>query len=164
MKLRSSEEIVLVSLSKILFEAHELYASLSTSFQCKKSILTAIDKFEETAARYHSDISTNMNYLSHHSISLIYKFYLQLSELKIELNESIEKEYMLTSLSVFHSAQDLIETLSEIQELFIKEHSDQKIEFEKKTQQDLIKTIQELKPSAIIKNDYNFLNQELAFN
>lgn len=160
--LRQQEKIIYASLSKILFDIQQLYISLSGTCGEDDCIAKAVKKFDEAVTKYHGDISNNMLYLSSPVINSVYKFYKQMSELKIELKELNEKkEFEMAPIPVFYSSQLLADTIIEVQEIFMKERPDLKVQFDKR-QQEMMKSICGIPPSATIKKKYELLKQNLA--
>lgn len=77
-----------------------------------------------------------MLYLSSDAINLIYQFYNIIGQLKIQLQElDKRKEYTMANVTVFYSSQALADTVIEIQDLFISQRSDLKVQFDKTKQQ-----------------------------
>jgi hypothetical protein len=96
----------------------------------------ALKKFDNSISKCHTDIADNMLYLSSSSINLIYEFYSTIGKLKIQLQElEKQKEYSLAHVTVYYSSQNLADTLIQIQELFISQRSDLKVEFDKLQQE-----------------------------
>jgi Rps23 Pro-64 3,4-dihydroxylase Tpa1-like proline 4-hydroxylase len=135
-EIREQEKKVYSSLSKILFDVQQLHVSLSGSCVNTSCIIDALKKFDDSVGKCHSDIADNMLYLSSDSINLIYDFYNSIGQLKIQLQElDKQKEYSLANVTVYFSAQYLADTLIKIQELFISQRSDLKVEFDKLRQE-----------------------------
>jgi Rps23 Pro-64 3,4-dihydroxylase Tpa1-like proline 4-hydroxylase len=135
-EIREQEKKVYSSLSKILFDVQQLHVSLSGSCVNTNCIIDALKKFDDSVSKCHSDIADNMLYLSSDSINLIYDFYNSIGQLKIQLQElDKQKEYSLANVTVYFSAQYLADTLIKIQELFISQRSDLKVEFDKLRQE-----------------------------
>jgi hypothetical protein len=134
--IREQEKKVYSSLSKILFDVQQLHVSLSGTCVDTSCIIDSLKKFDDSVSKCHSDISDNMLYLSSDAINLIYDFYNSIGRLKIQLQElDKRKEYTLANVTVYYSAQYLADTLIKIQELFISQRSDLKIEFDKLKQE-----------------------------
>jgi len=134
--LREQEKKVYSSLSKILFDVQQLHVSLSGNCVDTSCITNALSKFDTSVSKCHDEIANNMLYLSSESINLIYSFYNQIGQLKIELQElDKRKEYKIANVTVFYTSQFLADSLIEIQELFISQRSDLKIQFDKAKQQ-----------------------------
>ncbi len=159
--LRKQERIVYASLLKILFEVQQLYISLEGKIVSANVIINALGKFEESVYRYHGDISNNMLYLSSSSINLIYKFYQQMSNLRIELMKLSENtEYDMATIVLFDSSQLMANSIIEIQEMFMKERPELKVQFNK-TQQDEMKNLCGLPPSKEKREKYEKQKQSL---
>lgn len=134
--IREQEKRVYSSLSKILFDVQQLHVSLSGSCIDTSCINDALKKFDSSVSKCHTDIADNMLYLSSSSINLIYDFYNTIGQLKIQLLElEKQKEYSLAHVTVYYSAQNLADILIQIQELFISQRSDLKVEFNKLQQE-----------------------------
>jgi hypothetical protein len=134
--IREQEKKVYASLSKILFDVQQLHVSLSGTCVDTSCINDALKKFDNSVSKCHTDIADNMLYLSSDSINLIYDFYNTIGQLKIQLQElERQKEYSLANVTVYYSAQNLADTLIQIQELFISQRSDLKVEFDKLRQE-----------------------------
>ncbi|WKZ76148.1 MAG: hypothetical protein QY303_05350 [Vicingaceae bacterium] len=134
--IREQEKRVYSSLSKILFDVQQLHVSLSGTCVDTSCIIDALKKFDNSVSKCHSDIADNMLYLSSESINLIYDFYNTIGQLKIQLQElDRQKEYNLANVTVYYSAQNLADTLIQIQELFISQRSDLKVQFDKLSQE-----------------------------
>jgi hypothetical protein len=134
--IREQEKRVYSSLSKILFDVQQLHVSLSGTCVDTSCIIEALNKFDISVSKCHSDIADNMLYLSSESINLIYDFYNTIGQLKIQLQElDRQKEYNLANVTVYYSAQNLADTLILIQELFISQRSDLKVQFDKLSQE-----------------------------
>lgn len=99
-------------------------------------IVDALKKFDTSVSKCHTDIADNMLYLSSETINLIYHFYNTIGQLKIQLQELDKtKEYSLANVTVYYSAQSLADTLIQIQELFISQRSDLKVQFDRLRQE-----------------------------
>ncbi len=134
--IREQEKKVYSSLSKILFDVQQLHVSLSGTCVDTSCIVDALKKFDNSVSKCHTDIADNMLYLSSDSINLIYDFYGTIGQLKIQLQElEKQKEYSLANVTVYYSSQNLADTLIQIQELFISQRSDLKVEFDKLRQE-----------------------------
>lgn len=134
--IREQEKKVYASLSKILFDVQQLHVSLSGTCVDATCIVDALNSFDRSVSKCHEDISNNMLYLSSNSINLIYDFYNSIGQLKIQLQElDKKKEYSLANVTVYYAAQNLADTLISIQELFISQRSDLKVEFDKLKQE-----------------------------
>jgi hypothetical protein len=162
--IRHQKTMVYSSLSKILFDVQQLHVSLSGTCVDNDCITSAVKKFDTSVSKYHSDISNNMLYLSTEVINLIYKFYRQVSELRMELNEIDDKQaFDMAPISVFYFSQVLADTVIEIQEIFIKDRSDLKIPFDKK-QQEIMKNFCGSPPPETLKKKYDQLKQTLIIH
>ncbi len=160
--LRKQEKMVYSSLSKILFDVQQLHVSLSGTCIDNKCISDAIQKFDSSVTKYHEDISNNMLYLSSKAINLIYSFYIDISQLKLELKElNDRKAFDMAHVSVYYSSQSLADTLISIQEIFIKERDDLKVEFDK-AQQEMMKYCCGTEPPEDLKKKYDALKQSLV--
>lgn len=160
--LRGQKKMIYSSLSQILFNIQKLNADLSEPCIDSDCLSDAVSRFEQSVSSYHGVISNNMLYLSSSVINLIYKFYRQINEMKTELkliNKS--KEFDMANVSVFYFSQALADTLIEIQEIFIQERSDLKLQFNKK-QQEMMKLFCGMPPSEIFIKKYNLLKQSLT--
>jgi len=134
--MREQEKRVYSSLSKILFVVQQLQVSLSGTCVDTSCIIDALKKFDNSVSKCHKDIADNMLYLSSDTINLIYDFYNTIGQLKIQLQElDKKKEYSLANVTVYYSAQSLADTLIQIQELFISQRSDLKVQFDKLRQE-----------------------------
>lgn len=160
--LRQQEKKVYSALSKILFDVQQLHVSLSGTCVDNDCITNAVKKFDESVSKCHDDISNNMLYLSSNAINLIYQFYKQISELKIELKElNDRKAFDMAHVSVFFSSQSLADTVIAVQEIFVVERSDLKVRFDK-TQQEMMRNCCGTPPPAALKQKYETLKQTLA--
>lgn len=134
--IREQEKRVYSSLSKILFDVQQLHVSLSGTCVDTSCIIDALKKFDSSVSKCHTDIADNMLYLSSETINLIYDFYNTIGQLKIQLQElDRKKEYSLANVTVYYSAQTLADTLIQIQELFISQRSELKVQFNKLQQE-----------------------------
>lgn len=160
--LRRQERKVYASLSKILFDVQQLHTALSGDCKDAECITNAIKKFDESISKYHEDISNNMLYLSSQVINLIYKFYRQINDLEVEVKEiSNVGSFGMAPISVFYFSQGIVDTVIEIQEIFIKERIDLKIHFDK-AQQETMKSFCGVKPSNEINKKYEQLKQAIV--
>jgi septal ring factor EnvC (AmiA/AmiB activator) len=133
--IRQHEKIVYSSLSKVLFDVQQLHVSLSGSCVDENCITKSLSKFDSTIEKYHEEISNNMLFLSSEVIDLIYKFYKEISELKIELSElNNNKKFDVAHVAVYYKATTLAEIIILIQEKFLSDKTDLKIEFDKSKQ------------------------------
>jgi hypothetical protein len=152
--IREQEKKVYSSLSKILFIVQQLHVSLSGTCVGTTCISEALRKFDSSVNKCHDDISNNLLYLSSESINLIYEFYNQIGQLKIQLQQlDKQKEYSLAHVTVYYSSQNIADTLIQIQELFISQRSDLKIEFDK-LKQEKMKYCCGQEPPADLKDRY----------
>lgn len=114
-----------------------------------------------SVSKCHDEIANNMLYLSSESINLIYRFYNQIGQLKIELQElDKRKEYRIANVTVFYTSQFLADSLIEIQELFISQRSDLKIQFDR-TKQQMMKYCCGQEPPAELKEKYEALKASM---
>jgi len=98
-----------------------------------------------------------MLYLSSNAINLIYQFYNTIGQLKIELQElDRRKAYQLANATVYYSSQFLAESLINVQELFISQRSELRVEFDK-TKQEMMKYCCGQEPPQEIKEQYEKL-------
>ncbi|MEQ8414115.1 MAG: hypothetical protein RIB71_06600 [Imperialibacter sp.] len=135
-EIREQEKKVYSSLSKILFDVQQLHVSLSGNCVDTSCIIDALKRFDISVSNCHTEIADNMLYLSSDSINLIYGFYNTIGQLKIQLQElDRQSEYNLANVTVYYSAQELADALIQIQELFISQRSDLKVEFDKLRQE-----------------------------
>lgn len=134
--IREQEKNVYSSLSKILFDVQQLHVSLSGTCVDTSCIENGLKKFDTEISKCHDDIANNMLYLPSDAINLIYQFYNIIGQLKIQLQElDKRKEYTMANVTVFYSSQALADTVIEIQDLFISQRSDLKVQFDKTKQQ-----------------------------
>jgi hypothetical protein len=155
--LRKQEKMVYASLSKILFDVQQLHVSLSGTCIDHNCITDSVKKFDGSVSKYHEEISNNMLYLPSKAINLIYQFYAAISQLKLELNELNEKKtFDMAHVSVYYSSQTLADTLIELQEIFIKERDDLKVQFDK-AQQQMMKYCCGTEPPDELKKKYETL-------
>ncbi|RFC54043.1 hypothetical protein [Brumimicrobium aurantiacum] len=159
--IREQEKKVYGSLSKILFDVQQLHVSLSGTCVDNNCINDSIKRFDSSIQKYHEEISNNMLYLSSSSINKIYEFYNSIGELKIQLQELNEKkEYDMAHVVVYYSSQELAESLIHLQEQFITERSDLKVEFNK-TKQEMMKYCCGSEPPKELKEKYESLKKNL---
>ncbi len=157
--LREQKKMVYSSLSKILFDIQQLHATLSGTCNDPDCITNAVKKFDESVSKYHGVISNNMLYLSSSAINQVYTFYRQISQMKTELAEINElKSFEMAKVSVFYSAQALANTVIEVQEIFVKERSDLKVQFDR-TQQEMMKQFCGAPPNVAYKKRYEQLKE-----
>lgn len=155
--LREQKKMVYSSLSKILFDIQQLHESLSGNCSDSGCIANGLKKFDESVFKYHGVISNNMLYLSSPVINLIYKFYREVSEMKSALSGINElKAFDMAKVAVFYSSQLLAETVIDVQEIFVKERSDLKVQFDR-SQQGIMKQICGMPPSKEIQEKYKAL-------
>lgn len=137
--LRKQEKMVYASLSKILFDVQQLHVSLSGTCVDSNCIENAVNKFDSSITKYHEEISNNLLYMSSEVINLIYSFYNRIGELKLELKEMNQsKNFSLAHVSVHHYSKELATIVIDIQDLFISQRSDLRIQFDK-TKQEMMK-------------------------
>jgi hypothetical protein len=159
--IREQEKKVYASLSKILFDVQQLHVSLSGTCVDTSCINDALKKFDNSVSKCHTDIADNMLYLSSDSINLIYDFYNTIGKLKIQLQElEKQKEYRLANVTVYYYAQNLADTLIQIQELFISQRSDLKVEFDK-LRQEKMRYCCGQEPPKELKEKYEKLRTEM---
>lgn len=152
--IREQEKKVYASLSRILFEVQQLHVSLSGHCVDTKCIEQSLEKFDETISKCHNSIADNMLNLSSNSINLIYKFYNSIGELKIQLQKLDEtKQYDIANATVFYSSEKLAGIVIEVQELFVSQRSDLKIEFDA-SKQEMMKYCCGAEPPEKLKNKY----------
>lgn len=133
--IRNQESKVYASLSKILFDVQQLHVSLSGTCIDTDCLKNALSKFDVSISKYHEEISNNLLYISSKAINIIYKFYNQISDLKIELKELNEsKNFDMAHVAVYYSSKNLADTVIEIQENFVSERKDLKLQFNKDSQ------------------------------
>jgi hypothetical protein len=162
--LRHQKRMIYASLSKILFDLQQLHTSLSGSAIDSDYLIDSVKRFEGSVSKYHGDISNNMLYLSSPVINLIYQFYSQINELKIELRElSLLKETDMARISVFYYSQDMADTLIEVQEVFVRERIDFKVQFDKAEQGMMKKSFGPL-PAGAVKEKYEQIKQTLSLS
>ncbi|MEO6302588.1 MAG: hypothetical protein ABIP51_05410 [Bacteroidia bacterium] len=160
--LRIQEKIIYASLSKILFEIQQLHASLSETSDDNEFVINSLKKFDGTIIKYHEDIANNMLYQSSEVINLIYKFYRQINDLKLEVKELTKKQqFDLVPVSIFYFSQKLADILIELQGIFIKERGDLKIHFDK-TQQEMMRNCCGQAPAEAIKKKYDQVRHTLT--
>ncbi len=129
---KQHEKVVHSSLIKILFEVQKLHISLSGNCVDYKCLNEATNNFKESFSKYQSIISDNQIYLSSSVTNSLYKFYKNLGELMIEINEiENKKEYDLAIVPVYDYSEILANIIIEIQENFIKKRQDLISEFNK---------------------------------
>jgi hypothetical protein len=135
---RDQEKRVYSSLSRILFDVQQLHVSLSGTCVDTSCINDSLKRFDESVNKCHENIADNMLYLSSDSINFIYDFYNNIGQLKIQLKElDRKKEYSLAHVFVYYSSQNLADILIQIQELFISQRSDLKVEFNRLKQENM---------------------------
>lgn len=157
--LREQKKMVYSSLSKILFDVQQLHATLSGLCNDPACITNAVKKFDESVSKYHGVISNNMLYLSSSAINQVYTFYRQINQMETELGEINErKSFDMAKVSVFYSAQALADTVIAVQEIFVKERSDLKVQFDR-TQQEMMKQFCGASPTEEYKKKYEQLKQ-----
>ncbi len=155
--IREQEKKVYSSLSKILFDVQQLHVSLSGTCVDTSCIENGLKKFDTEISKCHDDIADNMLYLSSGSINLIYQFYNIIGQLKIQLQElDKRKEHSMANVAVFYSSQALADTVITIQELFISQRSDLKVQFDK-TKQHMMRYCCGQEPPKELKEKYEAL-------
>ena len=155
------EKKVYSSLSKILFDVQQLHVSLSGTCIDTSCILDSLKRFDESISKCHTEIADNMLYLSSASINLIYGFYNTIGQLKIQLQQlEKQKEFTLANVTVYYYAQNLADTLIEIQDLFISQRSDLKVEFDK-LKQEKMRYCCGQEPPKELKEKYEKLKKEM---
>jgi DNA repair ATPase RecN len=159
--IRTQEKIVYSSLSKVLFDVQQLHVALSGTCIDENCISNALQKFDSSINKYHEEISNNMLFLSSEVINLIYKFYKDIGELKIELAElNKSKTFDMAHVAVYYKATELAETIIVIQEKFLVNKSDLVIAFDK-TQQEMMKYCCGKKPPEDLEKKYKELKAKL---
>lgn len=134
--LREQEKKVYASLSRILFDVQQLHVSLSGTCVDTSCIENGLQKFDAALQTSHEEISNNMLYPSSDAINLLYTFYGEIGKLKIELKELDKlRKYEMAHAVVYYGSRKLADSLINIQELFISQRSDLKIQFDKKKQE-----------------------------
>jgi hypothetical protein len=160
--LRRQEKVIYSSLSKTLFDVQQMHSSLSGVSLDNECITNAVKQFDLSVSKYHKDISKNMLYMSSQVINLIYKFYRQINDFKVEIKEISNRQvFDVVLVSVFYSARGLADTVIEIQEIFIKELSVLKVHFDK-TQQEMMRSFCGPAPSEALIEKYKKFKQTLA--
>lgn len=138
--------------------------SLSLPSLEENYIAKTVKKFDESIAKYHGDISNNLLYLSSTAINLVYAYYKQLSDLKIELDLMNEnKECDMAVVSIFYTSQLLANTTIEMQEIFRDERPEMKAQFDK-TQQEMMNNICGKPPTEKMKQKYKLFKQSHNVN
>lgn len=159
--IREQEKRVYASLSKILFDVQQLHVALSGTCVDTSCIVDGLKKFDNSVSKCHDDIANNMLYLSSEAINLIYEFYNLIGQLKIQLQElDKKKEYSIANVTVYFAAQNLADTIIQIQELFISSRSDLKIEFDKLKQQKMRYCCGQV-PPKILQDKYEKVRTEM---
>lgn len=137
--IKNQERAVYSSLSKILFDVQQLHVALSGSCVDKNCIDNAVAKFDSSIIKYHEEISNNLLYMPSIIIDNIYRFYSQISDLKVSLKEfNDSKNFEMAYVSVYACSTDLADTLINIQELLIAEDIELKKNFDK-AEQDMMR-------------------------
>lgn len=155
--IREQEKKVYASLSKILFDVQQLHVALSGTCVDTNCIENGLKKFDTEISKCHDDIANNMLYLSSEAINLIYQFYNIIGQLKIQLQElDKRKEYQMANVTVFYSSQALADTVISIQDLFISQRSELKVQFDK-TKQQMMKYCCGQEPPKELKDKYDAL-------
>lgn len=155
--IREQEKKVYASLSKILFDVQQLHVALSGRCVDTSCIIDALKKFDLSVSKCHDEIADNMLYLSSDAINLIYKFYNSIGQLKIQLQElDKRKEYEMANVVVYYSSQHLADSLIEIQDLFISQRSELKVQFDK-TKQEMMRYCCGQEPPKELKEKYEAL-------
>ena len=156
-EIRDQEKKVYSSVSKILFDVQQLHVSLSLNCVGENCIADALMKFDTAISKCHDEIANNMLYLSSEAINLIYGFFNSIGRLKMQLQElDRQKEYEMANVTVYYAAQRFAGTVIEIQELFISERSDLKVQFDK-TKQQMMKYCCGQEPTKELKDKYEKL-------
>lgn len=157
---KSQERAVYSSLSKILFDVQQLHVALSGSCVDKNCIDTAVTKFDTSITKYHEEISNNLLYMPSIIIDNIYKFYSQISDLKVSLKDFNESEnFEMAYVSVYAYSTELADTLINIQELLIAEDIELKKNFDK-AEQDMMRYCCGRKPpKEVIEKYINLLKK-----
>ena len=136
--LRNQEKAVYAALSKILFDVQQLHVELSGTCIDEDCINKAVEKFDKSVTKYHEEISDNMLYMPSKIIDDIYRFYKEMSTLKIRLNDfNSSKNFQMAHVLVYYSSQKLAKVVIDIQDRLLKKRSDLEIEFDR-TQQEMM--------------------------
>ena len=155
--IREQEKKVYASLSKILFDVQQLHVALSGKCVDTNCIIDALEKFGFSVSKCHNEIADNMLYLSSDAINLIYKFYNSIGQLKIQLQElDKRKEYEMANVVVYYSSQHLADSLIKIQDLFISQRSELKVQFDK-TKQEMMRYCCGQEPPKELRDKYEAL-------
>lgn len=155
--IREQEKKVYSSLSKILFDVQQLHVALSGICIDTGCIQNGLPKFDAAISKCHEDIANNMLFLSSQPINLIYTFYNIIGQLKIQLQEiDKRKDYEMANVTVYYSSQQLADALIEIQDLFISQRSELKVQFDK-TKQQMMKYCCGQEPPEELKRKYEAL-------
>ena len=159
--IRNQEKKVYASLSKILFDVQQLHVSLSGTCIDTNCLKDALNKFDVSISKYHEEISNNLLYLSSNAINIIYKFYNQISNLKIELKELNEsKNFDMAHVAVYYSSKNLANTVIEMQENFVSERKDLKLQFNK-DRQEMMRYCCGTEPPSELKERYEVLKMKV---
>ncbi|MET6996852.1 hypothetical protein [Chitinophaga defluvii] len=134
--IKELEKAVYASLSKMLFDIQLLYVALSGSCVDQGCIEEALKKFDESIVRYHGEIANNLLYMPSEIINLIYRFYGEVSDLKIRLREFDEtKNYKMAHVAVNLSSTGLAKIVIEVQDKLLSKNEVLKMNFNKAHQE-----------------------------
>lgn len=159
--IRNQEKKVYSSLSKILFDVQQLHVSLSGTCIDTDCLKDSLKQFDVSVSKYHAEISDNLLYLSSDAINIIYKFYNQISNLKIELKELNEsKNFEMAHVAVYYASKTLADTVIEIQENFVSERNELKLQFNK-DKQEMMKYCCGTEPPSELKERYEILRMKV---
>ncbi len=156
------EKKVYSALSKILFDIQQLHISLSGPCADTSCIENGLKKFDASISKCHDDIADNMLYLSSDAINQLYRFYNIIGQLKIQLQElDKRKEYEMANVTVYYYSQDLADALIDVQDLFIAQRSDLKVQFDK-TKQQMMRYCCGQEPPVELKTKYEAFKSSLV--
>lgn len=159
--IRDQEKKVYSSLSRILFNVQQLHVALSGTCIDTSCIQNGLEKFDLSLSKCHEDISNNMLYLSSDAINLVYSFYNEIGQLKTALQELDKKEeYELAHVTVYYSSQKLADLLIEVQDLFLKQKVELRLQFDK-TKQEMMRYCCGEEPPHELKEKYERLKANL---
>lgn len=122
---RQHQNVVLSSLTKLLFEVQRLHIELSSKCDSQGCIDGALSKFNEAFGTYQATISDNQIYLSPDQINNIYGFYSSLSELLIMLNDIKDGgHYELAIVPVHQTAKRLADDIISTHKTMLEERNE----------------------------------------
>jgi hypothetical protein len=160
-ELRKQEKAVYASLSKVLFDVQQLHVSLSGSCIDEDCINRAVIKFDESATKYHDEISNDLLYMPSEVINDIYRFYGKLSDLKINLKEfNDSKNFEVAHVFVYYFSSELAGILIDLQDRLLRKRSNLQIEFDR-TKQEMMKHCCGTEPSQELLDKYLVLQKQL---